>query len=126
FYIDAGTKLSWRCKYGHEWQASPASVRHGSWCAICGDKRAGRKRAHTIEKMKGMAASKGGICLSQTYTNVKSRLRWRCAAKHEWETQASVILAGHWCPKCESLRLARRYALSLREVQNTAAARGGV
>ena len=125
FYIDADTKLFWRCKYGHEWNASPASIRRGSWCGICGDKRSAIKRAHAIEEMKALGAKKGGLCLSDNYKNHKSRLRWRCAANHEWETQASVILGGHWCPKCQSLRLASRYALSLGEVQSTAAARGG-
>ena len=95
------------------------------WCGIFGDKRSGRKRAHTIEEMKALAAKKGGLCLSDSYKNHKSRLRWRCTANHEWETQASVILGGHWCPKCQSLRLASRYAVSLGEVQSTAAARGG-
>jgi hypothetical protein len=125
FYVDTAIKLLWRCKYGHEWQASPASVRRGSWCGICGDKRSGRKRAHTIEEMKQLAANKGGLCLSASYNNHKSRLRWRCAANHEWETQASVILSGHWCPKCQRLRSGSRYALPLSEIQRTAAVRGG-
>ena len=86
FYIDADTKLFWRCKYGHEWNASPASIRRGSWCGICGDKRSAIKRAHAIEEMKALAAKKGGLCLSDSYKNHKSRLRWRCAANHEWET----------------------------------------
>jgi len=126
FYLDANTKLSWRCRFGHEWRATPASVRRGSWCCICGDKQAARKRAHTIEKMKALAMNKGGVCLSDSYSNVKSRLRWRCAENHEWETQASVILGGHWFPKCQKLRLGETFALNLGDIQRTAAARGGV
>jgi hypothetical protein len=75
--------------------------------------------------MKVLAEAKGGVCLSENYANVKSRLRWRCAAGHEWETQASVIIGGHWCPKCEQFRLGRKYALSLEAVQKTAKERGG-
>ena len=125
YYINNSTKLRWRCAEGHEWEAVPSSIKQGSWCSICGDKRAGRKRANTIDEMKALAAAKGALCLSNSYGSVKSRLRWRCAAGHEWETQASVIIAGHWCLKCESLRLGRKYALTLEQIQTTARERGG-
>ncbi len=125
YYIDSSTKLRWRCAAGHEWEAVSPSIKRGTWCSICGDKRAAQKRANTIDEMKAMAAAKGGFCLSDSYGSVKSRLRWRCAAGHEWETQASVIIAGHWCLKCESLRLGKKYALTLEQIQTTAQKRGG-
>ena len=125
YYISNSEKLRWRCTEGHEWEAVPSSVRRGAWCPICGDKRAAIKRAYTIEKMRTLAEAKGGVCLSANYSNVKSRLRWRCAEGHEWESQASVIIGGHWCPKCEQFRLGRKYALSLEEIQKTAKGRGG-
>ena len=125
YYINNSTKLRWRCADGHEWEATPASVKHGNWCPLCGDRRAARKRAHTIGLMRALAEAKGGVCLSENYDNVKSRLRWRCATGHEWETQASVIIAGHWCPKCASSRLGKEYSLTLEEIQKTAKKRGG-
>lgn len=124
-YINNSTRVRWRCSETHEWEATPASVRRGSWCPKCGDRRAAIKRAHTIEEMIYCAAARGGECLSHSYVNSRSRLWWRCAAGHEWETQASVILSGHWCPKCEKIRLGRRYALSLEQIQRTAKERGG-
>ena len=31
-----GGKLHWRCRDGHEWESSPAAVKHaGQWCPIC-------------------------------------------------------------------------------------------
>jgi len=125
YYVNGATKVRWQCAEGHEWEAIPNSVKRGTWCPICGDRRAAIKRAHTIEHMRALAEAKGGLCLSENYSRVKSRLRWRCGAGHEWETQASVILGGHWCPKCEKFRLGRRYALSLDKIQNTARKRGG-
>jgi hypothetical protein len=124
-YIDTQTKLRWRCAEGHTWEAIPSSIKRGSWCGKCGDKRAATKRALSIDEMRALAMAKGGVCLSINYRNVKSRLRWRCAKGHEWETQASVILGGHWCRKCESFRLGRKYALTLEDMQNAATTRGG-
>jgi hypothetical protein len=125
-YIDASTKLRWRCAEGHIWEAIPNSIKRGGWCRICGIKRSAVKRAHTIDDMQAFAKAKGGLCLSTNYRNAKSRLRWRCAKGHEWETQASVILGGHWCPQCEKIRLGRKYALTIEDMQKAAAKRGGV
>ncbi len=125
FYVDSSTKLRWRCAVGHTWKAIPYSIKRGSWCPKCGIKRSAIKRAHTVDDMQALAKAKGGTCLSTSYRNSKSRLRWRCAQGHEWETQASVILSGHWCPKCEKFRLGRKYALTLDVIQRTAKERGG-
>ena len=104
----------------------PPSIKRGTWCPICGDKRSGRKRTkHTNDEMNALAKTKGGICISGTYINSRSRFRWRCVIGHEWETQASVVMAGHWCPKCEKLQLGRKYALTLEQIQATAKERGG-
>ena len=125
-YIDALTKLRWRCAEGHEWEAIPHSIKRGSWCGKCGDKQAAIKRlAHTIDEMHVLAEAKGGVCLSTSYKNAQAKLRWRCAEGHEWETSPSVIIGGHWCGKCESIRLGRKYALTIEDMQNAAAKRGG-
>ena len=31
---------------------------------------------------------------------MKTKLRWRCAFRHEWEATALCVQAGHWCPEC--------------------------
>ena len=126
YYINNNTRLRWRCAQGHEWEATPGSIKRGTWCPICGDKRSGRKRTkHTSDEMNALAKTKGGSCISGTYINSRSRFRWRCVIGHEWETQASVVMAGHWCPKCEKLQLGRKYALTPEQIQATAKERGG-
>ncbi len=34
-YINANTKLLWKCEMAHQWEATPASVKSGSWCPLC-------------------------------------------------------------------------------------------
>ena len=34
-YINAHTKLKWKCSKGHIWEAIPDSVKRGSWCSEC-------------------------------------------------------------------------------------------
>jgi hypothetical protein len=99
-YVDSATKLWWRCREGHEWDADPAAIVQGSWCRIC-ERGWGRSRVRlSIEIMHEMAAERGGKCLSSSYNGIYARLRWRCARGHEWVSVANNIRRGWWCPRC--------------------------
>lgn len=88
-------KLDWRCREGHEWQASPSSILAGAWCPAC----MGRTPL-TIEDMRASAANRGGRCLSKAYAGVRGRLRWRCAKGHTWSATGQTVRNGSWCPTC--------------------------
>jgi len=47
-YIDAHTKLKWRCKENHEWDAAPSSISQGTWCPKCSRKRGWAKRKSAV------------------------------------------------------------------------------
>jgi hypothetical protein len=94
--ITSRTKLKWRCSNGHEWVSSYNNVRAGGWCHIC----AGNLRK-TIVDCREIAREQGGECLSETYKNNQTPLRWRCAKGHEWSAVlGSVYNNGTWCPFC--------------------------
>jgi hypothetical protein len=114
-YSGSKGKLPWRCEKNHEWMASPNSVSRGSWCAIC----AGNKRL-TIDEMQEIAAGRGGLCLSDVYTDSKSNLRWRCANGHEWLASGNSIRSGSWCGRCAGVT-----HLTLEELSKLAHAHGG-
>ena len=97
FYINAHTHLCWRCAEGHVWTAEPANVRRGSWCPFCAG-----KAPKTLSEMRELAAIWGGDCLSNSFQNVHSALKWICAEGHEFEALPRNIERGHWCPACAS------------------------
>lgn len=68
------------------------------------------------------AAQRGGECLNpDDYRNVRSRLRWRCAAGHEWEAPVASVRHGkHWCLVCSG-----KAPKTLDDLQTVAEARGG-
>jgi len=35
-YTNSSTSLKWQCADGHEWNATPSSIKMGSWCPECG------------------------------------------------------------------------------------------
>lgn len=114
-YINSRIPLRWRCRSGPEWNAMPTNVNKGSWCPACA-----RRKRLTLDEMQELAASRGGQCVSDQYLNNHTKLRWRCAAGHEWEAAPVLIKLGQWCPHCA--HVAR---LSLDAMVEIASSRGG-
>jgi hypothetical protein len=96
-YINNKTTLRWRCAKGHEWSAASGTVRNnGTWCPYCA-----RKAKLTIEEMQQIAKTRDGECLSTSYTNGSTKLRWRCRSGHEWMATPDNVKNGKsWCPIC--------------------------
>jgi hypothetical protein len=101
-YINSTQKLDWRCAAGHTWSALPGNIKNkGSWCPRCGDKRAGMARRLGIVAMQALAAKHGGTCLSTTYANIYTPLRWRCGAGHSFKATAVQLKRRlSFCPRC--------------------------
>jgi hypothetical protein len=114
-YVNANTALKWRCSEGHEWEAKPAYVKHGTWCPAC----SGRQKL-TLEGLREEAIRRGGRLLSTEYVDAHSLLRWECSAGHQWEAAAAKIRYGTWCPYC-----ARRASLSIETMRELAQSNGG-
>jgi hypothetical protein len=115
FYINSTVPLVWECAAGHRWSSVAASIGKGSWCPHC----AGVRRL-TLERMRRIAESRGGRCLSEHYWNNATKLEWRCSEGHRWSATPLQVKKGHWCPNCA--RVAR---LTLQELQQMAFRKGG-
>jgi Probable Zinc-ribbon domain len=76
----------------------PKNIIAGSWCPKCA--YAEKSSVHTIEEMHEIAHERGGACLSDSYKDTRTPLKWRCKEGHIWPAPAKGILKGHWCPKC--------------------------
>ena len=96
-YKNLKARLKFRCSKGHEWE-TPASVvwKQKSWCPICA-----QRIPLGIEQMQEIAKQRGGECLSETYINALTPLKWRCHNGHEWMARPNNIKSqGQWCPEC--------------------------
>lgn len=88
-----------QCKKGHQWQTQSAYIRRGEWCPICGidSKRASLDSAHAL------AAKHHSKCLSTSYTNRKTKLKWQCEKGHIWEsTMNNAYQLQTWCLQCDA------------------------
>ena len=78
-------------------------------------------RKLTINEMKQLALDRKGKCLSKTYVNQQSKLKWQCEIGHVWfAAPTSVKNQNSWCPHCASNK-----KLSLTGVKKLAIAKGG-
>jgi hypothetical protein len=100
-YIDAHTKLKWRCSKGHEWCASPSSIKRGSWCPSCSRERLSKvKRIGSVDVLVRLAARNGGLLCSTENMGSRVKHEWQCNNGHRWAARPTTVQQGHWCPKC--------------------------
>lgn len=95
-YVNSKARLLWQCEKGHQWNASPFSIKtRKSWCPQC----AGNQPLGT-DAMHVLAREKGGECLSKQYVNCKTKMLWQCKNGHKFQSTPDNIKQGRWCPYC--------------------------
>ena len=94
-YLGSRPKHLWQCARGHRWRAVSGNIKRGNWCPVC----AGNRRSR-LSDYRALAVRRGGKCLSRTYANNDTELRWRCAVGHEWLATGSSVRRGSWCARC--------------------------
>jgi len=115
-YRNNKTKLLFKCKFGHEWEAIPNTIiSRGSWCPHCAPTAKG-----SIDEMREIAKSRGGNCLSVEYANSSTPLTWQCNNGHEWSAASRDVKSGTWCPRC-----AGNVSRNIQEMQEFARSKGG-
>lgn len=104
-YIDAHSKLEWRCEVGHKWKASPSTVKAGSWCPSCFRKRLSQvKRIGPLEVLIKLAERHGGRLCSEANMGSRVKHEWECEKGHRWMAKPTTVQQGHWCPTCAHQR----------------------
>ncbi|MGG3608078.1 zinc-ribbon domain-containing protein [Priestia megaterium] len=124
-YYDVDTKLKWRCKNGHEWESTPYSIKNGSWCPKCAVEQARLLKKGTIEQMHRLAELNEGKCLSQNYTNSRTKLRWKCKCGNEWKMTPNNVQQGSWCPVCKRKETSRKQRKSIEDMIKLARVKDG-
>jgi len=119
-YINNSTHLKWQCELGHEWEATPANIKKGTWCPVCAGKNRGASQRLTIQHAQSVAKSFGGKCLSEEYVNARTKLIWQCSEGHIFRSILSNVKKGFWCAECHN-----RGRLTIDKLKKIARDRGG-
>ncbi len=101
-YVGRAARYEMECSHGHRWQSKGGFILDGHWCPHCARRQSAerQRRPDGLQRLQAAAASRGGVCLSEKYTGLMSRYRFRCAAGHEWQSFAGSVLDGAWCTAC--------------------------
>jgi hypothetical protein len=99
------SKVLWRCKLGHEWNASVAKRLAGQGCPYCGNKR-------VLINFNDLATTHPKLAkefdLEKNYPLTPKDLLagtngiywWKCKFGHSWKTSGSHRVLGRDCPTC--------------------------
>ena len=121
------TKLKWRCANSHIWEARASSVRQGTWCRICSFEEAHkpRREASDTEARKLCTELKLRLLKIDEMVNKKRRYKVECSAGHTWLTDLGRLKKGHACQICSAQKAGERLKLSIDDLEQNAAERGG-
>jgi hypothetical protein len=68
--------------------------------------------AMRIEKLRELAKTRGGDCLSTVYLGGKTKLEWVCKEGHTWQAVPYSVSTGTWCPVCANVQRIVKQTLS--------------
>jgi hypothetical protein len=122
-YKNSDIPLIFQCRNGHTWKSSPQNIKFGYWCPTC----AGNTKL-TLAQFHKIAKQRGGKCLSESYKNKDTHLKFQCSQKHIWTASPRNIKNGTWCPVCarpvksyidkfriENKKIKKQYFLSVKK-----------
>jgi hypothetical protein len=108
------SRLRWRCAHGHVWGAALKTVRdNNEWCPTCRAQERNAFGVRVFARLAEIARDRGGEVISPEYVDTRTKLRFRCAAGHEWDALPdSVLKKGTWCRQCTMNWLSPREQLA--------------
>ena len=72
----------------------------------------------SLKDAQNAARKFGGKCLSTTYQNAATKMKWKCQDGHTWSTRLnSVKHMGQWCPFCARAKESARRRARIRPTQ---------
>lgn len=101
-YKTSSDPMKWKCSFGHIWSTTLSGVKSGKWCPKCGYKSTAQKQSlDGIKEAHDLASENNGKCLSKSYENTKTSLKWNCKCGNIWHAGfGSIKYSKSWCPKC--------------------------
>lgn len=103
--VGSHKKIIWKCKHGHEWEASIKSrTINGTGCPYCSHNKVLEGFNDLASQMPEVAAEwseKNYPLLPTMVTPFANRkVWWKCSKGHEWHTLIATRSGGSKCPYC--------------------------
>ena len=107
-------KVIWKCKHGHEWEASVKSrAVNGTGCPYCSHNKILAGFNDLASQYPEIAAewSERNHPLEPTMVTAfaNRKVWWKCSKGHEWNTLISTRSGGSKCPYCSGILLLKGF-----------------
>ena len=109
---NSNKKVWWKCKKGHEWQATINNRNRGKGCPYCSGKYI-IKGENDLQTVNPTLAAEwnyeknNGLTPSDILSNSNKSVWWICVNGHEWKTQVNNRSRGNGCPYCSGRNAVR-------------------
>ena len=102
--VNAGSnkKRWWRCKQGHEWEATPNTRSRGRGCPYCSGNRVLAGFNDLATTHPELAAQALGWEPTRVSAGSNVKARWQCEEGHEWQAAVKNRIRGRGCPVCSN------------------------
>ena len=106
---NSNKKAWWRCRKGHEWQASIASRNNGNGCPYCANLYTIKDENDLYTVNPALAnewnyEKNDGLTPAEVTPNSHKKVWWKCSKGHEWQATIANRNKGIGCPICTSER----------------------
>ena len=108
--VTAGSskKVWWKCKLGHEWQATINSRNHGNSCPYCSGHKVWKDFNDLATVNPSLAAEwhpikNGELTPDMVALKCNKKVWWSCKMGHEWQATINNRSKGTGCPICYKL-----------------------
>ena len=114
FSKGSNKKVWWKCKKGHEWQASISHRNNGRDCPYC----AGKKiiiDENDLQTVNPSLANEwnyeknNGLTPMDVMPNGHDKVWWKCSKGHEWQASIYSRNKGNGCPYCAGQKVIEGY-----------------
>lgn len=107
-------KVWWRCKKGHEWQASISNRRKGRGCPYCAEHV---RKGVTLDRALPELCfqwhpTRNSLPPSAYMAHSNKKVWWRCEKGHEWQATPDSRMGGSGCPYCSGRRASKENCLA--------------
>ena len=107
-------KVWWKCKEGHEWQATPNSRYEGYGCPYCSNQKVLECYNDLLTVNPELAKEwnyerNGELRPENIGTGSNKKVWWKCKKGHEWEAVVSYRNSGAGCPYCSNKKVLTGY-----------------
>ena len=108
------TKVWWKCKEGHSWDAMIANrVKHNRGCPYCAHQRPITGETDLASQYPELARewhpTKNKVSPSEVMPRTHKKAWWICERGHEWDAVISSRVAGVGCPYCANKKVLKGY-----------------